>query len=188
MDSGNDGDLDHGATAARGLPVPVIAGVEAECGGGRQHCMPRADRTVACCRPVWADGIADQNRRTRAGRQRNSRYPLVPVKATTFFDHVHVDPLAHIQRHLLSRDQQHSSAIPGAHHMPVQAHLGGPAAAHGPRRPIPWPAARTGSRMGHAARRQQASRSRHERSNGWTRQPCHPHRPETRQPVGPVPA
>ena len=175
VSSGNNSDLDHGANA-RGLPVPVVAGVEAESAGGRQHCIPRANRPVGCCCPVRADGTADQNRRTRAGRQRNSRDPLVPMRASTFFGHVNVDPLPHIQRHLLSRDHQHSSAIPDAHHMPIHAHYGRRPAPTGPRR-VPRPATRSGSGMRHAARSQQASRSHHERRKGCTPQPGHPHRP-----------
>ena len=176
VSSGNNGDLDHGATAG-GFPELVVAGMEAERGGGRQHRTPRADRPVGCCRPVRADGTADQNRRTRAGRQRNSRDPLVPARASPFFDHVNVDSLAHIQRHLLSRYPQRSRAIPDVHHMPVQAHLGGVPAEADRLRPPPRPAARSGSGMRHATRSQQASRRRHERDDGVTPQPVHPHTP-----------
>jgi hypothetical protein len=47
------------------------------------------------------------------------------VRAAAFFGHVHVDPLAHIQRHLLSWDPQHARAIPDEPHMPVHTHLSG---------------------------------------------------------------
>ena len=58
--SGDDGDLDNGATGGS-LVESVVASVEAEGAGGHQHRVPGADRPVACCRAVRADGAARQD-------------------------------------------------------------------------------------------------------------------------------
>jgi hypothetical protein len=44
------------------------------------------------------------------------------MRASAFLGHVNVDLLAHMHRHVLARDHEHSGTIANRRHMPAKVH------------------------------------------------------------------